>query len=108
MKPGWVLKTALLIVLSCFVVKPEWFAGALAPFTRNNAPAIYTQNSLLALTINHLALVGLATAVATIIAVTLGVLTTRPGGREFLPLSRAIANIGQTFPRLLTLGAEWA
>ena len=103
MKPGGILKTVLLIVLVCFVMKPEWFAGALAPFTRNDAPAIYTQNSLLALTINHLVLVGLATMVATIIAVTLGILTTRPGGREFLPLSRAIANIGQTFPPVAVL-----
>jgi osmoprotectant transport system permease protein len=103
MKLGTLLKAALLVVLCIFILKPEWFQSWLAQFTRNNAPAIYTQNSLLALTINHLALVGIATLTATIIAVTLGILTTRPSGREFLPLSRAIANIGQTFPPVAVL-----
>lgn len=103
MKIGAFLKAALLIFLCVFIVKPEWFASFLAPFTRNNAPAIYTQNSLLALTLHHLALVALATLTATIVAVSLGILTTRPSGREFLPLSRAIANIGQTFPPVAVL-----
>ena len=98
-----VLKVGLLCLLCVFILKPEWFQSWLAPFTRNNAPAIYTQNSLLALTISHLTLVAIATLAATIIAVTLGILATRPGGREFLPLSRAIANIGQTFPPVAVL-----
>lgn len=98
-----VLKVGLLCLLCVFILKPEWFQSWLAPFTRNNAPAIYTQNSLLALTISHLTLVAIATLSATIIAVTLGILATRPGGREFLPLSRAIANIGQTFPPVAVL-----
>ncbi|OYR08719.1 ABC transporter permease [Brucella grignonensis] len=103
MKLGTVLKTGLLGILCIFILKSEWFQSWLAPFTRDNAPAIYTQNSLLTLTINHLALVGITTLTATIIAVTLGILTTRPSGREFLPLSRAIANIGQTFPPVAVL-----
>lgn len=103
MKLGTALKAGLLGILCIFILRPEWFQSWLAPFTRNNAPAIYTQNSLLALTINHLALVGIATLAATIIAVTLGILITRPSGREFLPLSRAIANIGQTFPPVAVL-----
>ncbi|MCL7999950.1 ABC transporter permease [Brucella sp. 21LCYQ03] len=103
MKLATVLKIGLLSFLCAFILKPEWFHNLLIPFTRNNSPAIYTQNSLLALTISHLTLVGLATLSATIIAVTLGVLATRPSGREFLPLSRSIANIGQTFPPVAVL-----
>lgn len=103
MKAGTIAKIALLALLCVFLFEPQLFKAVLAPYTRNNAPAIYTQNSLLRLTINHLALVGAATLTATLIAVTLGILTTRPGGREFLPLSRAIANIGQTFPPVAVL-----
>jgi len=103
MKIGAFLKAGLLILLCVFVLRPEWFESFLVPFTRNNSPAIYTQNSLFALTLHHLALVGIATLAATIVAVSLGILTTRPSGREFLPLSRAIANIGQTFPPVAVL-----
>ena len=36
-------------------------------------------------------------------AVGLGIFVTRPAGAEFLPLSRAIVNIGQTFPPVAVL-----
>ncbi|MBV2142996.1 ABC transporter permease [Falsochrobactrum sp. TDYN1] len=103
MRAGTIAKAALLLFLCAFLFEPELFKGLLAPYARNNAPAIYTQNSLLRLTINHLVLVGAATLTATLVAVTLGILTTRAGGREFLPFSRAIANIGQTFPPVAVL-----
>ena len=38
-----------------------------------------------------------------IIAVSLAILVTRPIGVEFLPLSRSIVNIGQTFPPVAVL-----
>jgi len=57
MKPGTVIKLALLLLLCVFLFKPELFQPVFEPFTRNNAPAIYTQNSLVALTVNHLLLV---------------------------------------------------
>src|SRR5262249_25033319 len=64
----------------------------------NNAPAIYNRGSLLALTLLHLRTVAIATAAATILAIALAILVTRPFGAEFLPLSRSLVNIGQTFP----------
>ena len=36
-------------------------------------------------------------------AVGLGILVTRGSGREFLPLSRTLVNIGQTFPPVAVL-----
>ena len=36
-------------------------------------------------------------------AVTLGILVTRPSGAQFLPLSRTLVNIGQTFPPVAVL-----
>jgi osmoprotectant transport system permease protein len=44
-----------------------------------------------------------AAAASTVVAVGLGVLVTRPAGREFLPLSRTLVNIGQTFPPVAVL-----
>ena len=40
---------------------------------------------------------------STLLAVGLGIFVTRRAGAEFLPLSRAIVNIGQTFPPVAVL-----
>jgi osmoprotectant transport system permease protein len=37
------------------------------------------------------------------VAVALGILVTRPAGEEYLPLSRTLVNIGQTFPPVAVL-----
>ena len=103
MKLAVIIRLLLLAVLVAFIVSPTRFAAVFAPFTNNNAPAIYTQTSLLSLTISHLLLVGAATLAASLISVVLAVIVTRPFGVEFLPLSRSIANIGQTFPPVAVL-----
>ena len=98
-----ILRVAALLLLVAFVTAPQLFAFAFAPLTANNAPAIYNQGSLLALTLSHLRIVALATLASTILAVALGIFVTRPAGREFLPLSRSLVNIGQTFPPIAVL-----
>lgn len=102
-KPGTIIKCVLFLGLCGFLLRPQLFGWLFEPFTHHRAPVIYTQNSLLQLTVNHLLLVGVATLTATLISVTLGVLTTRKSGQEFLPLSRAVANLGQTFPPVAVL-----
>lgn len=89
--------------LLAFLLSPGSFAGLFAPLTSNGAPAIYTQTSLLALTLSHLGLVAVAVLASTLIAVGLGVLVTRPAGREFLPLARTVTSVGQTFPPVAVL-----
>jgi osmoprotectant transport system permease protein len=103
MRPGLVIRLVILALLVAFVVAPQSFAWAFQPLTQNGQPAIYTQNSLLVLTLSHLAIVAAATVMATAIAVSLAILVTRPFGAEFLPLSRSLANIGQTFPPVAVL-----
>lgn len=103
MKLGIVLRLLALAVLVAFLVSPQTFAPVFKPLTRNNAPAIYTQNDLLTLTIVHLRIVFVATFGAALVALALAVLVTRPSGAEFLPLSRGIVNIGQTFPPVAVL-----
>lgn len=97
------LRLAGLALLLAFLVAPSSFAPLFAPLTQNGAPPIYTQSSLLALTGSHLATVFLAGFASTLVAVGLGIFVTRPAGAEFLPLSRAIVNIGQTFPPVAVL-----
>ncbi|HTJ56830.1 MAG TPA: ABC transporter permease [Devosiaceae bacterium] len=98
-----VIRLAVLALLVAFIVTPQTFAGLLQPLTKFGQPPIYTQSSLLGLVINHLQIVAIATIASTVVAVGLAILVTRPFGREFLPLSRSLANIGQTFPPVAVL-----
>jgi osmoprotectant transport system permease protein len=100
---SFVLRGAALLLLVLFITAPQLFAFAFEPLTVNDAPAIYNQGSLLALTLSHLRIVFLATLASTILAVGLGIFVTRPSGAEFLPLSRSLVNIGQTFPPIAVL-----
>ena len=97
------LRVAAFGLLITFLVTPQSFAPLFAPLTQYGAPPIYDQGNLLSLAISHIATVFLAAAASTIVAVTLGVLVTRASGREFLPLSRTLVNIGQTFPPVAVL-----
>lgn len=90
-------------VLMLFLSMPTHFGFLFQPLTRNGAPPIYTQSSLMALTLSHLAIVALAVLASTAVAVVLAVLVTRPAGREFLPLARTITAVGQTFPPVAVL-----
>jgi osmoprotectant transport system permease protein len=97
------IRLAVFALLIAFISMPQIFEPVFAPLTKHGAPAIYTQSNLLQLTLSHLAIVAVATLAATIVAVGLAVLVTRPFGAEFLPLSRSVANIGQTFPPVAVL-----
>jgi len=103
MKPALLFRLALLALLLALVLQPTWFDWLFAPIAPAGGPVIYSRSTLLALSLSHLALVALASAAATLVAVTLAVLVTRPAGAAFLPLSRTITNIGQTFPPVAVL-----
>lgn len=96
-------RIALLALLIGFLASPDSFASAFKPLIQANAPAIYNQGDLAALTLQHVEMVFASTALATIIAVLLAILVTRPFGAEFLPLARTVVNIGQTFPPVAVL-----
>jgi osmoprotectant transport system permease protein len=97
------LRLGILGVLVAFLVAPQVFAPLFAPLNDYGAPAIYDQGNLLSLAVAHLATVLAATAASTLVAVALGIFVTRPAGAEFLPLSRTLVNVGQTFPPVAVL-----
>ena len=92
-----------LALLLTLVLAPHIFEPVFRPLTENGAPAIYSQASLFDLTLAHLGLVAVASAVSAVVALALGIFVTRPTGAEFLPLSRAVVNIGQVFPPVAVL-----
>ncbi len=97
------LRLAVFLVLLAFLLQPGWFEPLLKSLVQENAPAVYNRGSLFWLTLLHLRTVFVATFAATFIAVSLAILVTREAGAEFLPLSRSLVNIGQTFPPVAVL-----
>ncbi|PND19284.1 ABC transporter permease [Sinorhizobium meliloti] len=96
-------RLTVLAVLLAFLLQPAWFEPLLKPLVQENAPAVYNQGSLFWLTVLHLRTVFVATVAATLVAVSLAIIVTRKAGAEFLPLSRSLVNIGQTFPPVAVL-----
>jgi osmoprotectant transport system permease protein len=103
MRVSSLVRLTALLLLMTFITVPHAFAFLFEPLVTRGAPAIYNQGSLLSLTLQHLRTVCLATIASTSLAVALGIFVTRPSGAEFLPLSRSLVNIGQTFPPIAVL-----
>ncbi|MEI2298360.1 ABC transporter permease [Ensifer sp. MJa1] len=103
LKLSVLLRIAAFVLLAAFLLQPHWFEPLLKPLVQDNAPVIYNQGSLLQLTLLHLRTVAIATGLAAVVALALAILVTRPSGAEFLPLSRSLVNIGQTFPPVAVL-----
>ena len=97
------LRLVALVLLLAFLVSPQSFAPVFAPLAPYGAPPIYDQGNLLQLALAQLGSVLCAAAASTLVAVGLGIFVTRPAGAQFLPLSRTLVNIGQTFPPVAVL-----
>ena len=102
-RPALGARLAVLGLLLAFLVAPQAFAPVFAPLNEYGAPAIYDQGNVLELALSHLWLVLIAAAASTVVAVALGIFVTRPAGAQFLPLSRTLVNVGQTFPPVAVL-----
>lgn len=100
---GPLFRVLAFALLAALLLTPHSFEPFLRPFTENGAPPVYDQSSLLGLTVAHLELVAAASLIGTVLALAMGIFVTRPAGQEFLPLSRSVANIGQTFPPVAVL-----
>ncbi|URQ74527.1 MAG: ABC transporter permease [Candidatus Ochrobactrum gambitense] len=96
-------RLALLAVLILFLMQPHLFEPVFRPLVSDGAPVIYDRANLMTLTLQHLGLVALATLISTLVAVAMAIFVTRRQGAEFLPLSRSLVNIGQTFPPVAVL-----
>jgi osmoprotectant transport system permease protein len=98
-----VLRLLALALLASFLLTPASFAPLFKPLTQYGASPIYDQGNLLLLTLSQFGTVCCAAAASSIVAVGLGILVTRASGAPFLPLSRTLVNIGQTFPPVAVL-----
>lgn len=98
------LRWIIVLGLTCgLILFPGMFEPLLRPFAPPSGPVIYDRATLGSLTLSHLGLVLVAMVPSALIGLSLAVLVTRPAGAAFLPLSRTLANIGQTFPPVAVL-----
>jgi osmoprotectant transport system permease protein len=102
-RPATVLRLAAWALLLAFLLAPQSFAPVFAPLNEHGAPAIYDQGDLLPLAVAHALTAIVAAAASAVVAVALGIFVTRPAGGPFLPLSRTLVNVGQTFPPVAVL-----
>lgn len=102
-RPSTALRIAAWALLLAFLLAPQSFAPVFAPLNEHGAPAIYDQGELLPLAVAHALTAIVAAAASAVVAVALGVFVTRPAGGPFLPLSRTLVNVGQTFPPVAVL-----
>ena len=99
----WVGLVAPMGILALLAFRIELIEPLLAYFNHIDAPVIYYRDTFTNLIFWHMLVVFLAIGAATIIALVCGILVTRESGKDFLPLARAVANLGQTFPPVAVL-----
>lgn len=72
----------------------------LRPMFPPGSQLVYQQASLSMLLWQHIELVVISSALATVIGVSIGVAVTRPWGSDFYDVANDLANLAQTFPPL--------
>ncbi len=81
---------------------PVW-EGTLRTLFPGQRSVIYERASLIKLAGEHIVLAGMSSVLAAFLGVAAGILVTRKGGRDFLPVVDDITSIGQTFPPVAVL-----
>jgi len=94
------LATAGYLALAAMPGLWEAVLGRLFP---DEARLIYEQSTMLALIVQTLAMVALASVVSVAVGISLGIFVTRPSGADFYDVVSDLANFGQTFPPIAVL-----
>lgn len=97
------VRLGVLVLLLIVVLVPAIYGPLARALFPTESAHIYQRVSLAALFGQHIVLAGLATAGATIVGVSVGVLVTRPAGRSLIPLVRDLAALAQTIPPVAVL-----
>jgi osmoprotectant transport system permease protein len=102
-------RTALILVLlgvvafAVLVSVPGIWEGGLRALFPDARSVVHPRGTLARFTLDHLAIVGLSSAITIAIGVPLGIAVTRPAGRQFRPLVASAVDLGQTFPPVAVL-----
>lgn len=94
----WSIAVLLFLVFGMNALRPL-FAAAFPELQR----PVFEQDTFVALTVAHVALVALSSAASIVTGVAAGIFITRASGREFRPLVESIVAMGQTVPPVAVL-----
>lgn len=75
----------------------------LKSFAVQDQPVLYEQSTLMALFLNHLFIIGVATILIIIVAIPLAIFVTRAAGEAFLALVQNLTTVSQTLPPMAVL-----
>lgn len=99
----WLTPALWLVVLVAGCLGLPALEPWLQPLVDGRQAVIYPRDSFVTLLLNHLELVAISAAAATLVALGGGIAVTRSWGRDFLPMASQLASIGQTVPPVAVL-----
>ena len=103
MRGGGLRLTVAVLALAALVLGMPLLKPLFAALYPALERPLYEGDSFLALTADHLALVGASSLTAVVAGIVAGILVTRPAGAEFRGVVEAVATMGQTFPPVAVL-----
>jgi len=95
---AWVAVALLTAAFIFLAVSPGFWRWGLAILFPDVRDVLYPRADPAWLVGEHLLLVGVSSLLAIVVGVGIGVLVTRPSGRQFLPVAERLAAVVQTFP----------
>lgn len=100
---SWVLLGLFLLAFVLLISNMAWWESFLRWLFPGEKQVLHPRGTLLELVAEHLWMVIVSSGLATIIGISIGVLVTRPMGRQYLPLVSNLSSLGQTFPPVAVL-----
>ena len=100
---SWVLLGLFLLAFVLLISNMVWWESFLRWLFPGEKQVLHPRGTLLELVTEHLWMVIVSSGLATIIGISIGVLVTRPMGRQYLPLVSSLSSLGQTFPPVAVL-----
>lgn len=100
---NWIIFTVLLIVFVLMAANVGWWEAVLRFLFPGQTNVIYPRLSLSFMLLQHIRIVFISSAITVFAGVPLGVLVTRPFGKDFQEAVNSLVSIGQTFPPVAVL-----
>lgn len=92
-----------LLAFVWLVNAPALWESVLRSLFPDARTVLHPRGTLAAFTLEHLAIVGMSSAITIAIGVPLGIFVTRAAGKQFRPLVASAVDLGQTFPPVAVL-----
>ena len=100
---GPILVLAAAVLFAWLVAQQGLWESTLAKMFPDEVKSVYPSTTLAKLTLEHLAIVGISSALTILVGLPLGVWVTRASGRDFREIVAAGVDFGQTFPPVAVL-----